>query len=187
MTSILRDIIKMKKRLFNELSNYGEEDDYSPRKIRYELRHQMREREEMLKVIKTQEHRIEELEICKEENLKKSFQAERKRKSTLNAYFTLVRDIRHEHTKNRQWIENKLQDLDDGELEENISDLLQEMRNKTMNVIGLGHCALTGEALGDNTYINVCGHIFDKNAIMSPNNKINLCPRCSNKMVIPRN
>jgi vacuolar-type H+-ATPase subunit I/STV1 len=175
----------MKKRLFHELSDYGEDED-SPRKIRYEQRIQMRQREDMLKIIKQQEHHIEELEMCKDENIKKSFHSERKRKSTLNAYFTLVRDIRHEHTKIRQWIENKLQDLDDGEVEENVYDVLQEMRNKTMNVIGLGHCALTGEPLGDNTYINVCGHIFDKNTIMSSNNKINLCPRCSNKMVIPR-
>jgi hypothetical protein len=178
----------MKKRLFHDLSDYDDNGTQeSPRKLRYEHRQHVRHRDELLNIIKKQENHIEELEICKSEHLKKSFQAERKRKSTLNAYFTLVRDIRHEHTKNRQWIEQKIQDLDEGELEENINDILQEMRNKTMNVISLGHCALTGEALGDNTYINVCGHIFDKHAIMSPNNKINLCPRCSNKMVIPRN
>lgn len=178
----------MKKRLFHDFTqDYGDEQVDSPRKLRYEQRHNLRQREEMHKIIQQQENRIEDLEICKSENLKKSFHAERKRKSTLNAYFTLVRDIRHEHTKNRQWIEKKLQDYEDGELEDNISDLLQEVHKRTINVIGLGHCALTGEALGDNTYINVCGHIFDKNAIMSPNNQINLCPRCSNKMVIPRN
>ena len=177
----------MKKRLFHDFQDYGDEQEDSPRKRRYEQRHNLRQRDEMHKIIQQQENRIEDLEICKSENLKKAFQAERKRKSTLNAYFTLVRDIRHEHTKTRQWIEKKLQDFEDGELEDNLSDILQEMYNKTINVIGLGHCALTGEALGDNTYINVCGHIFDKNAIMSPNNQINLCPRCSNKMVIPRN
>ena len=43
----------MKKRLFHELSDYGEDED-SPRKIRYEQRIQMRQREDMLKIIKQQ-------------------------------------------------------------------------------------------------------------------------------------
>ena len=62
----------MKKRLFHDFQDYGDEQEDSPRKRRYEQRHNLRQRDEMHKIIQQQENRIEDLEICKSENLKKA-------------------------------------------------------------------------------------------------------------------
>jgi len=128
------------------------------------------------------------LEVAERELLfakKKIAISERKRKCTLKAYFTLVHDARAEASDLRHWIETKRKTEEEGELEDSVSEIVCSIQNRTTKIIQLGHCPISGEPIGDSTYINVCGHIFDKHALAV--SKISMCPLCSHKMVHPRN
>lgn len=104
---------------------------------------------------------------------------ERKKQHIQRAYYTMVRDTRAESTKLRLFLE-KLDDEEEGE-ELFHEDLLQTMKKMTKDITFLGHCPLSQEPLGKNTVINMCGHIFDKNALYT--HKPKLCPKCSQKMM----
>lgn len=104
---------------------------------------------------------------------------ERKKQHIQRAYYTMVRDTRAESTKLRLFLE-KLDDEEEGE-ELFHEDLLQTMKKMTKDITFLGHCPLSQEPLGKNTVINMCGHIFDKNALST--HKPKLCPKCSQKMM----
>jgi hypothetical protein len=109
---------------------------------------------------------------------------ERKRKSALKAYFTLIHDTRTQASDLRRWIDDKKKDDEDGELEDTVTEIIETIQEKTLKMISLGHCPLSGEPLGASTYINVCGHIFDKASLLT--SKISMCPLCSHKIVLPR-
>ena len=130
------------------------------------------------------QRKIASLERTVEQERHNSAIAERKRRQTLRAYFTLVHDARYQATSLRKWMDSKIQCEEDGELEDCASDILNDVQERVHKIISLGHCPLSGEPLGERTYINTCGHIFDKAALASKS--LELCPECSHKMIYPR-
>ena len=105
----------------------------------------------------------------------------RKKTHVQRAYYTMVRDTRAEATKMRLFLEKVDDDgEEDGEMFH--EDLVHTVKKMSCDLINLGHCPLSHEPLGDNTFINICGHIFDKRALMSK--KPSNCPKCSHKMMI---
>jgi hypothetical protein len=124
------------------------------------------------------------LERMVEQERQNAATAERKRCQTLRAYFTLVHDARFHATSIRKWVEKKLQCEEEGELEDTSIDILQDVQARMYKIISLGHCPISGEPLNDRTYINTCGHIFEKAALASKN--LDMCPECSHKMIYPR-
>tara|TARA_B110001450_G_scaffold131108_1_gene123305 strand:+ start:202 stop:600 length:399 start_codon:yes stop_codon:yes gene_type:complete len=112
-------------------------------------------------------------------NLRKHVEAlERKKLHIQRAFYTMVRDVRNEATIMRRFIERI-----DEEGEESYDTVVDTVSNISKNMIALGHCPLSQQPLGEYTFINVCGHIFDKRALFTERPK--LCPKCSNVIVIP--
>ena len=101
----------------------------------------------------------------------------RKKQHVQRAYYTMIRDTRAEATKMRLFIEQVEKD-DDETFHE---DVVQTITTMSSNLINLGHCPLSMEPLGENTFVNICGHIFDKRALCK--DKPRLCPKCSHKMI----
>lgn len=129
-------------------------------------------------------HHSLENELHRKDNIIRDLQyrlevVERKKQHIQRAYYTMARDTRAESTKLRLFLE-KLEDEEEGE-EIFHEDLVQTMKKMTKDIILLGHCPLSQEPLGNNTVINMCGHIFDKNALST--HKPKLCPKCSQKIM----
>lgn len=114
-------------------------------------------------------------------NLTKKLEAsERKKKHIQRAFYTMVRDVRHEATVMRKYLESINEDNEDGEHEE---DVVKTVKVIAHTMIRLGHCPISQLPLDDNTFINVCGHIFDKKTLLRE--RPAQCAKCSNKIVLP--
>lgn len=112
-------------------------------------------------VIKELQHRVDVLE--------------RKKNHVQRAYYTMIRDTRAEATKMRIYIEKIDQEDEDSD------EIVHTIKNMSADLIKLGHCPISHEPLGENTFINICGHIFDKRTLAT--HKPRVCPKCSHKMM----
>jgi hypothetical protein len=158
-----------RKRMRYEVNNtYHREDDYH---------HDEHSKDSMMR-------KVMNLERIVEQERHNAAIAERKRRQTLRAFFTLVHDARYHATLMRKWIERQSQMDEQGELEKSSTDIIHEIKARVDKIITLGHCPLSGEPLGEQTYINTCGHIFEKSSLAPKT--MELCPECSHKMVYPR-
>lgn len=107
---------------------------------------------------------------------------ERKKKHIQRAYYTMVHDIRHEATLMRKYLDS----LDDEDTDEESEEkVIKQVKVIAHTMIRLGHCPLSQQPLDENTFVNVCGHIFDKKALFTE--RPELCPKCSHKIVLPSN
>lgn len=104
----------------------------------------------------------------------------RKKQHVQRAYHTMIHDIRHESTILLHFLDTiDTDNIDDPE------DTVRAIKKMVSSIVKIGQCPLSGEALDNNTFINICGHIFDKQALY--HQQPSVCPKCSHKIVLPRN
>lgn len=112
--------------------------------------------------------------------------SERKRQYTLRAFYKFLHSVRHEVAQFRTFTDELQRDLENNEW----SDITPKfMLSKQIQFLQrmhqFGHCPVSGDAIGSDTYINHCGHVFNKVSLETANPKLESCPTCSKQMVYP--
>lgn len=104
------------------------------------------------------------------------------------AYYQYRRDVRSDTTPVRKLVEQMQDMLAEEEVDTDvISRMLKDLLSVSREVLKLDQCPFTGQPLSDNTFVNPCGHIFERRALLDlEKNKTHYCPKCSVTIMIPR-
>jgi hypothetical protein len=102
---------------------------------------------------------------------------------TVRAQNLVLQEVRNELRKYKE-VTNELA----MELENDWSDvtphyMLFKQRQFLHRMEVFGHCSLSGDVLGERTYINPCGHVFDMDSLENISPRLEKCPICSKDMV----
>jgi hypothetical protein len=129
------------------------------------------------------------MDLARLERKIKSLEA--KNRYLTRAHQQLVRDVRADTTKVRlHWEELKyLEDTDEetDEIDAKRTKTLMELGRSVHEVLQLGKCPLSGEPLGETTFFNPCGHLFDRNALNQlDKHQEHVCPKCSESLLLDR-
>jgi len=111
-------------------------------------------------------------------------QLERKRKHTLRAYFKTLHEMRHEVQSFQQFandvemeLRSEFNDITPTFIMDKVTLFLKRLRH-------FGHCPLSGDAIHELTYINHCGHVFNKISLEEMSN-VTHCPLCKQPLGYP--
>ena len=109
--------------------------------------------------------------------------AERKRIHASRAFYTMLHAVRNQVRQFREFTEEL-----ENELKNDWSDVTphymlfkQKQFIRRMHVFG--HCPVSGDVIGESTFINHCGHVFNKASLEGAIPKIECCPTCLKKIV----
>lgn len=111
--------------------------------------------------------------------------AERKRRQHLRAYFKMIHEVRNEVEQFESFINgielelrNDFHDISPAYMIEKIKLFLNRM-------LRFGRCPLSGDAINEMTYINHCGHVFNKISLEQAEPQVKKCPICSKHVGYP--
>jgi hypothetical protein len=111
--------------------------------------------------------------------------AERKRLHALRAFYQLLHEVRHEVRHFRVFTDELQREMESEWNDITPKYMMSKQKQFLQRMEVFGRCPLVGDVIGDLTYINQCGHVFNKVSLETANPKLESCPRCSKPMVYP--
>ena len=111
--------------------------------------------------------------------------AERKRRHHLRAYFKMIHEVRFEVQHFESFVHDAERELRNEFSDVSAAHMIEKTKLFLHRLSHFGHCPLSGDAINEMTYINHCGHVFNKISLEQANPKVDKCHICSKSIGYP--